>query len=104
MKTASEILSELGVCMILKRGNTKTKCPKCSSSRRNKQDKSLSVLVDSEGVKFYCHHCGWAGARDYDDTKSITSKMAQGSRNKQPNGSELERLQRSASGYWRNPA
>lgn len=40
-------------------GNIKTKCPKCSNSRHNKSDRSLSVNLDS-GL-FNCHYCGYSG-------------------------------------------
>jgi twinkle protein len=44
------------------RGNSpqqKTKCPKCSPTRKNKLDTSLSVNL-KDGV-FKCHHCNWQG-------------------------------------------
>jgi twinkle protein len=41
------------------RGDVKTKCPKCSDSRKHKQDPCLSVNVE-EGV-WNCHNCGWSG-------------------------------------------
>ena len=34
-------------------------CPKCSSNRRKRDDKCLSVNID-EGI-WYCHHCNWKG-------------------------------------------
>ena len=40
-------------------GQIKTKCPKCSSDRKNKSDQSLSVNID-EGT-WTCHHCNWQG-------------------------------------------
>lgn len=40
-------------------GATKVLCPKCSHTRKNKNDKCLSVNID-EGV-FNCHNCGWSG-------------------------------------------
>jgi twinkle protein len=43
-------------------GNIKTLCPKCSSTRKNKADRCLSVNIET-GV-FKCHHCGWAGVAD----------------------------------------
>ncbi len=42
------------------RGDTKVKCPKCSASRKNKNEPCLSVNVDT-GV-WNCHNCQWAGA------------------------------------------
>jgi hypothetical protein len=42
----------------LKGGNQKTTCPKCSSSRKNKIDRCLSVNIEKE--TWFCHHCGWS--------------------------------------------
>jgi twinkle protein len=44
-------------------GKTKTKCPKCSDSRKNKRDKSLSVDID-KGL-FNCHNRGWSGTTKF---------------------------------------
>lgn len=41
-------------------GQTATTCPQCSSQRRKKSVKCLSVNAD-EGV-WNCHHCGWSGS------------------------------------------
>jgi twinkle protein len=41
-------------------GQTKTKCPQCSHTRKkNKNEPCLSVNLD-EGV-YKCHHCNWSG-------------------------------------------
>ncbi len=40
-------------------GQTKTVCPKCSHTRRNKAEPCLSVNLDAN--TFHCFHCGWAG-------------------------------------------
>ena len=37
----------------------KLKCPKCSGTRKNKNDKPLSISL-SKGV-YNCHNCGWSG-------------------------------------------
>lgn len=37
-------------------------CPDCHSMRRNKQDRSLSVEVTGDHVKYRCWHCELAGA------------------------------------------
>jgi len=37
----------------------KVKCPKCNQTRKNKNDKSLSVNIE-KGL-YNCHHCGWGG-------------------------------------------
>jgi len=41
-------------------GNGKTHCPRCTNTRKNKRDPSLSVNVN-EGV-WKCHHCQWTGS------------------------------------------
>lgn len=55
-----ESLRELGIDVRVSRGEAKTVCPKCSSSRKNKKDLCLSVNV-TDGI-WNCHHCGWAGS------------------------------------------
>src|SRR5688572_20367503 len=35
----------------------KIHCPKCHNERKNKRDKSLSILLRSRSFK--CHHCSW---------------------------------------------
>lgn len=40
-------------------GQYKTKCPKCSDTRSNKTDKSLSVDITKQ--LWHCHYCGWSG-------------------------------------------
>ena len=52
-------LQDLGIVLKRQSGSTKTKCPKCSHTRRNKTDDCLSVNID-EGL-YNCHHCGWQG-------------------------------------------
>ena len=37
----------------------KVKCPKCNQTRKNKNDKSLSINIE-KGL-YNCHHCGWGG-------------------------------------------
>jgi len=54
-----EQLQDLGIVLKRQHGSTKTKCPKCSHTRRNKNDDCLSVNID-EGL-YNCHHCGWQG-------------------------------------------
>ena len=49
-----------GINLKQSRGQTKTKCPKCSHDRRKKSEPCLSVNID-ESV-WNCHNCGWAGA------------------------------------------
>jgi twinkle protein len=40
-------------------GEVDTTCPKCSSERKKKSARCLSVNVD-QGT-WHCHHCGWGG-------------------------------------------
>ena len=40
-------------------GQYKTLCPECSTNRRKRNDKCLSVNLD-DGV-WNCHHCGYKG-------------------------------------------
>ena len=39
--------------------NQKLRCPKCSETRKNKQDRCLSINLE-QGL-YNCHHCGWGG-------------------------------------------
>ncbi len=49
----------LGIILKRQHGNVKTKCPKCSHTRKNKRDLCLSVNIDN-GL-YNCHNCGWNG-------------------------------------------
>ena len=43
-------------------GQHKRKCPQCHHERsKHKHDKSLSLNIDSDGVRYHCHHCGING-------------------------------------------
>ena len=48
-------------------GKIKTQCPQCSTTRKNKRDKCLSVDID-KGL-FNCHNCGWAGTTKFEKKK-----------------------------------
>tara|TARA_R110000868_G_scaffold36279_7_gene128949 strand:- start:2090 stop:3931 length:1842 start_codon:yes stop_codon:yes gene_type:complete len=52
-------LTDLGIKLTRQSGSTKTKCPKCSDSRKNKNDNPLSVNITAG--EFCCHNCGWKG-------------------------------------------
>jgi twinkle protein len=52
-------LQNLGIVLKRQNGSTKTKCPKCSHTRKNKRDLCLSVDIDN-GL-YNCHNCGWTG-------------------------------------------
>jgi twinkle protein len=65
--------SELGIDLKGRtNGSFKTKCPKCSDSRKNKRDTSLSVYMD-DGV-YKCHHCDWKGSVNDDDNEMSEKK------------------------------
>jgi twinkle protein len=54
-------------------GTVKTLCPKCSSSRKNKNEPCLSVTFEPNGAVYLCHHCGFTGGvtdRDPDEFRS----------------------------------
>lgn len=51
--------SDYGIYIKKSSGQVKTKCPKCSSDRKKKNDPCLSVNID-KGV-WNCHNCGWKG-------------------------------------------
>jgi len=52
-------LSDLGIKLTRHNGSEKTKCPQCSDSRKNKNDKPLSVNITTG--EYNCHNCGWKG-------------------------------------------
>lgn len=41
-------------------GEAQCTCPKCSHTRKKKNDKCLSVNLNKQ--TWFCHHCGWKGA------------------------------------------
>lgn len=56
----SALLENLGINLKGKTtGNVKVICPRCSETRRNKKDPSLSVDIDA-GL-YNCHHCDFKG-------------------------------------------
>ena len=54
----------LGIKVSNKIGEQKCLCPKCTPTRKNKRDKSLSV--NTETGLYNCHNCGWSGNAYYD--------------------------------------
>ena len=43
-------------------GQHKRHCPMCRDQRsKNRNDKSLSIKVDSKGAQYQCHHCDISG-------------------------------------------
>jgi hypothetical protein len=69
MKTASQILAELGIHERRGLAAYATVCPQCSAERRKKREKCLSVSIDQRGVRWNCHHCQWQGAEFYDEPR-----------------------------------
>lgn len=66
MKTFSDFNIDVGNRST---GKIKTTCPKCSSTRKNKRDKCLSVDID-KGL-FNCHNCGWSGTTKFEQKKEF---------------------------------
>lgn len=52
-------LRDLEIKVTRHSGSEKTLCPQCSNSRKNKNDKCLSVNVTTG--EYNCHNCGWKG-------------------------------------------
>jgi len=53
-------LSDLGIKLTRRSGQEKVKCPQCSDGRKNKNDKSLSVNINTG--EYNCHNdCGFKG-------------------------------------------
>lgn len=70
MKTAEQILNELRIVYRKSYESKQTcTCPQCSHTRKKKNSKCLSVTIDHEGVRWFCHHCGWCGGEYYDSKR-----------------------------------
>ena len=67
-----KIFSDYGIDTGGRTGQFKTRCPKCSPSRRKSKDSCLSVNT-YEGV-WNCHHCGWSGTLKKGAEKMTTYK------------------------------
>ena len=101
MKTATEILRELGVSF---RGNPKrsfkTTCPRCSHTRKHKDDPCLSVRVDDTGVGVRCFNCNYTDGRFY-DFKPKASGMVGSAPHQRGGGDRYGALLRQARTHWR---
>jgi len=62
-----EKLQSIGIQLNKTTGTTKTKCPKCSNSRKHKSDPCLSVNID-EGL-YNCHNCDFRGTVAFEKIK-----------------------------------
>lgn len=52
-----------GELLSLRIGDHRILCPKCSADRRHGRSiKCLSVTVDPDSTRWFCHHCEWSGA------------------------------------------
>ena len=60
-------------------GEVYTTCPQCSSFRKKKTDKCLSVNIDKG--QWFCHHCGWFGYLKELNDMRITARKHYGSTN-----------------------
>ena len=63
-------LKDIGINIRKQSGSTKTICPKCSHTRKNKKDPCLAVDID-QGL-YHCHHCGWNGNVKFKKKKEYT--------------------------------
>lgn len=72
MKTISEGLLEVGIRLkSYNQGTHRTTCPKCSPTRKNKNDPCLSVTIDADSAVYFCHHCESEG-------NSFSGKVSEG--------------------------
>jgi len=75
MKTAQEILNELGIeASNSREGTQNTRCPKCSDTRKKKRARCLKVKIDIDGVRWYCHHCSDNGGIYYSAQENYSNK------------------------------
>jgi twinkle protein len=64
-QTVRKKLENAGITVRKETGTDKLFCPKCHSERKNKRDKSLSVVIESPNAAYWkCHNCGYAGRAD----------------------------------------
>ena len=63
MTDISAALSDHGISLRrYEAGDSKTLCPQCTHTRRNKKDPCLSVTLDLDGGAVWkCHNCEWTG-------------------------------------------
>jgi hypothetical protein len=76
-----EVAAKYGFRIRDGRNNQKTFCPKCSSSRRNKFDRCLSVRIDQTGIGWRCFNCNWSGG-EMTGAKRASFTMAGQSQNR----------------------
>jgi hypothetical protein len=74
-------------------GSLLVTCPECSTSRKKKNQKCLSVKVDADGYAFKCHHCEWRGG---ERTRYVAS------RSNPPRRHYQQDTTKAASDIWRD--
>ena len=53
-------------------GQHKKRCPECHHTRsKHKHDRSLSINIDSDGVRYHCHHCDETGGWMHEETPPL---------------------------------
>ena len=57
------------VALRLGSGQHKVNCPFCSHARKKKNQKTLSLKVDSDAIFYNCWHCGEDGGIKFNDSK-----------------------------------
>ena len=56
----------------LPEGQHKKKCPECHHTReKHRQDRSLSLKIDVDGVRYFCHHCNTSGGWMHEDIMTL---------------------------------
>ena len=56
-----QIAEKHGIRLKSFKGSQKTICPQCSHKRLHKEDRCLSVRIDSTGMGWKCFNCNWSG-------------------------------------------
>lgn len=99
MPSVRDILQGNGISLRDERAGQHTAiCPKCSADRKpaNRRKRVLSVLVDHEGLTWYCHHCSWHGGQYFDHRGERKGPARKAS----PSGGYAQ-LQRGARSQWK---
>lgn len=80
-------------------GSFKMRCPQCSDTRKNKDDRCLSIRVDETGLGWRCFNCNWSGG-ELDNAGSAAHKMVGKARIGSGNGGTYGALLRQARPVW----
>jgi hypothetical protein len=57
----ARVLGDMGIRPYLRCGTHRQTCPRCSHERRKSSLDCLSVTIDDDKARWFCHHCGWKG-------------------------------------------